>query len=51
MRATRPFFGWTVLYATFVLAVFGWGVGFYGPPVFLHAVAGRTGWGVALVSG
>ncbi len=51
MIATRKFFGWKVLYATFVLAVFGWGVGFYGPPVFLHAVAQRTGWGVALVSG
>ncbi|MGB3434865.1 MFS transporter [Achromobacter sp.] len=51
MRAHRKFFGWTVLYATFALAVFGWGVGFYGPPVFLHAVAQRTGWGVALVSG
>lgn len=51
MRAPRKFFGWTVLYATFALAVFGWGVGFYGPPVFLHAVAQRTGWGVALVSG
>ncbi|WP_088159677.1 MFS transporter [Achromobacter xylosoxidans] len=51
MRTPRKFFGWTVLYATFALAVFGWGVGFYGPPVFLHAVAQRTGWGVALVSG
>ncbi|MNK10587.1 Major Facilitator Superfamily protein [compost metagenome] len=45
------FFGWKVLYATFVLAIFGWGVGFYGPPVFLHAVVQRTGWSVALVSG
>lgn len=51
MRKPHAFFGWTVLYATFVLAIFGWGVGFYGPPVFLHAVAQRTGWGVALVSG
>ncbi len=51
MPSTRKFFGWKVLYATFALAVFGWGVGFYGPPVFLHAVAQRTGWGVAFVSG
>ena len=48
---SSPFFGWKVLYATFVLAIFGWGVGFYGPPVFLHAVVQRTGWSVALVSG
>ncbi|PZX48639.1 putative MFS family arabinose efflux permease [Cereibacter changlensis] len=46
----RPFFGWHVVAATFVLATFGWGVGFYGPPVFLYAVALRTGWPVPMVS-
>ncbi|MNX72904.1 Major Facilitator Superfamily protein [compost metagenome] len=51
MPSSSSFFGWKVLYATFVLAIFGWGVGFYGPPVFLHAVVQRTGWSVALVSG
>lgn len=51
MTSDRPFFGWKVLTATFTLAIFGWGVGFYGPPVFLHAVVQRTGWSVALVSG
>lgn len=51
MTASPSFFGWKVLYATFVLAIFGWGVGFYGPPVFLHAVVQRTGWSVGLVSG
>lgn len=51
MTASPSFFGWTVLCATFVLAVFGWGVGFYGPPVFLHAVVQRTGWSVGPVSG
>lgn len=50
MRTPQRFFGRKVLYATFVLAIFGWGVGFYGPPVFLHAVVQRTGWSVALVS-
>jgi hypothetical protein len=49
--ASRPFFGRRVVWTAFVLAVFGWGVGFYGPPVFLHAVVQRTGWSVALVSG
>lgn len=51
MPASPSFFGWKVLYATFMLAVFGWGVGFYGPPVFLHAVVQRTGWSVGMVSG
>ncbi|WP_244446830.1 MFS transporter [Rhizobium sp. YS-1r] len=36
--------------ATFVLAIFGWGVGFYGPPIYLQMVVQRTGWSVALVS-
>ena len=46
----RPFFGWHIVAATFLLAMFGWGVGFYGPPVFLYAVVARTGWPVAMVS-
>jgi hypothetical protein len=33
-RNRRVFYGWRVVGAAFVLAVFGWGVGFYGPPVF-----------------
>lgn len=45
-----PFYGWRVVGAAFVLAVFGWGVGFYGPPVFLHAVRETRGWPLALVS-
>jgi hypothetical protein len=36
--------------ATFVLAVFGLGVGFHGPAVYLHAVHERTGWPLALIS-
>lgn len=45
------FFGRYVLMAAFVLAIFGWGAGFYGPPVFLSAVVNRTGWSVQFVSG
>jgi hypothetical protein len=50
--AGRPpaFFGWRVAWAAFAVAVFGWGVGFYGPPVFLHAVREARGWPVSLVS-
>jgi len=32
------------------MAMFGWGVGFYGPSIFLHAVVQRTGWSLTLVS-
>jgi hypothetical protein len=46
----QPFFGWVVVWAAFVIAIFGWGVGFYGPPVFLKAVKDARGWSVSLVS-
>jgi hypothetical protein len=45
-----PFYGWRVVSAAFVLAVFGWGIGFYGPPVFLSALWETRGWPVALIS-
>src|ERR1700712_1620346 len=45
-----PFFGPWAVRSAFVLAIFGWGVGFYGPPVFLHAVVTRTAWPLGLVS-
>ncbi|MFC7538617.1 MFS transporter [Siccirubricoccus deserti] len=44
------FFGWRVVWAAFTVAIFGWGVGFYGPPIFLHAVHEARGWPIALVS-
>ena len=44
------FYGWRVVAAAFVLAVFGWGLGFYGPPIYLQAVRDGTGWSLPLVS-
>src|SRR5664279_913546 len=44
------FYGWRVVGATFVLAVFGLGTGFHGPAVYLYAVHKRTGWPLALIS-
>ena len=44
------FFGGRVVAAAFVLAVFGWGLGFYGPPVYLQAVRESRDWSVVLVS-
>jgi MFS family permease len=49
-RMTRSFYGWRVVAAAFVLAVFGWGLGFYGPPIYLQAVRATRGWSLALVS-
>tara|TARA_R110000787_G_scaffold16622_72_gene52026 strand:- start:9174 stop:10403 length:1230 start_codon:yes stop_codon:yes gene_type:complete len=44
------FFGRRVVFSAFVLAILGWGIGFYGPPVLLHAAIERTGWPLAWVS-
>jgi hypothetical protein len=44
------FYGWRVVAATFVLAVFGLGMGFHGPPIFLHVVHESRGWSLTLVS-
>lgn len=48
-RSTN-FFGQKVVWSAFVVAVFGWGVGFYGPPVYMQAVLERTGWSLTFVS-
>jgi len=45
------FFGWRVVAAAFTVAVFGWGLGVYGPPVYLEVVRQTRGWPIALVSG
>src|SRR5690348_7076450 len=49
--ARKPtFYGWRVVAAVFVLATFGWGLGFYGPPVYLHAVHESRGWSLNVIS-
>ena len=52
--ATAPpagtFHGWRVVGGAFTLATFGWGIAFYGPPIYLHAIRDARGWPVALVS-
>ena len=47
---TGTFYGWRVVSAAFVLAAFGWGIGFFGPPVFLSTIQSTRGWPLALVS-
>lgn len=44
------FYGWRIVAGAFVIAIFGWGLGFYGPPVYLHAVREAGGWSIALTS-
>lgn len=50
LKAGSSFFGWRVVAGAFVIAVFGWGLGFYGPPIYLHAVREARGWPIGLIS-
>ncbi|MFZ5781283.1 MAG: hypothetical protein ACOY4R_13905 [Pseudomonadota bacterium] len=42
--------GWRIARVAFVIAVFGWGVGFYGPGVYLAALHESRGWPISTVS-
>src|SRR5947199_9744897 len=44
------FYGWRVVGAAFVLAFLGWGLGFYGPPVYLQAVREARSFSLTVVS-
>ena len=46
----RMFFGWHVAGAAFTVAVFAYGIGFYGPPIFLETLHLSRGWPVSLIS-
>src|SRR5579859_2392297 len=43
----RIYHGWLVVGAAFLIALFGWGIGFYGPGIYLVALRERHGWSTA----
>ena len=49
MRA-RYFYGWNVVGATFVMALFSFGLGFYGVTVYVATLQRLHGWSAATVS-
>lgn len=42
--------GWSVVWVAFTVAVFAWGIGFYGPGVFLQTLHATKGWPIATIS-
>lgn len=48
--AARIFYGWRIVAACLVIAVFSWGIGIFGIGVFLHAIAETRGWSVGSIS-
>jgi cyanate permease len=50
MVAASRFFGWSVAWSAFAIAVFSWGIGFYGPSVFLQSLHQTRGWPISHIS-
>ena len=46
----RPFHGWYVVACCFGIALFGWGLGFYGPSVYLVRLGEAHGWSAGAIS-
>jgi MFS family permease len=42
--------GWFVVVAAFLVALFGFGLGFYGPGIYLVALKARHGWSIGQLS-
>ena len=42
--------GWWVVFCTFVIALYGWGLGFYGLSLYLVALTNSQGWSPAAIS-
>jgi MFS family permease len=50
MVVANRFFGWSVAWSAFTIAVFAWGIGFYGPSVFLQSLHESRGWPISQIS-
>jgi MFS family permease len=49
-RGPRLYHGWFVVAAAFLVALFGFGLGFYGPGIYLLALKARHDWSVGELS-
>src|SRR5690349_4956783 len=45
-----PYHGWWVVFCCFVIALYGWGFGFYGLSLYLVALQKAHGWSPATIS-
>ena len=50
MKVSGAYHGWWVVFCTFVIAVYGWGLGFYGLSLYLVALNKAHGWSPATIS-
>jgi MFS family permease len=45
----RPYYGWVVVFCAFMVALIGWGLGFYGSSVYLAELGRLHGWSASAV--
>jgi MFS family permease len=50
VTAGQRSFGWNVAWAAFAIAMFAWGVGFYGLSIFLQTLHAARGWSISIIS-
>src|SRR5215468_2903074 len=48
--AAKLYRGWLVVAAAFLVALFGFGLGFYGPGIYLVVLKARHGWSIGELS-
>ena len=48
--ALLPYHGWLVVAAAFLVALYGFGLGFYGPGIYLVALNTLHGWPISELS-
>jgi MFS family permease len=44
------FYGWKIVIVCFLLALFSFGIGFYGPGIYLVSLQARHGWSTSLIT-
>jgi MFS family permease len=49
LASRRLYYGWIVVLCAFVVALFGWGLGFYGSSVYLAELGRLHGWSAAAI--
>jgi MFS family permease len=50
MNTSKRYHGWWVVFCAFVIALYGWGLGFYGLSLYLVALQKAHGWSPATIS-
>ncbi|WP_428670075.1 MFS transporter [Reyranella sp.] len=50
METNKRYHGWWVVFCSFVIALYGWGLGFYGLSLYLVALQKAQGWSPATIS-